>query len=197
MFETPRLRSVPLEERRLRTLIPPLNETRGGVYSGGTDAYSPISPIKTALIRPPISKPWKSATLQSPARLRGNSTKAYYREEVFNVEDYPWSTIGRLFFSRFEGDRGGWCTATMVGSNLIVTASHCYPWGYGRDNWMRFVPGFGNGTEPFGSSYVARCRGIRNAVNVTGTDYVVCELCQHLGQKTGWMGTQWWSRDAV
>lgn len=108
---------------------------------------------------------------------------------------YPWSTIGRIFFRRFRGDKGGWCTGTLVGKNLLLTASHCFPWNYGARRWMRFVPGFGHGktqAEPFGSSYVSQCRGVKNTLNVTGLDYVICKLCEPLGERAGWMGTAWW-----
>ncbi|EZF32379.1 hypothetical protein H109_00834 [Trichophyton interdigitale MR816] len=108
---------------------------------------------------------------------------------------YPWATIGRIFFRRFRGDKGGWCTGTLVGRNLLLTASHCFPWNYGARRWMRFVPGFGHGekqAEPFGSSYVSQCRGVKNTLNVTGLDYVICKLCEPLGERVGWMGTAWW-----
>ncbi|KAI5308556.1 hypothetical protein KEM55_005421 [Ascosphaera atra] len=186
--------SEPLDDRMLEQIVGTHIPTKRPISSEGTYAHNPN---KTATDHSLVSRPWRSASLISPARLRGNGTKNYYRDEVFNVEDYPWSTIGRLFFSRFDGDRGGWCTATLVGNNIILTASHCFPWGYGRDKWMRFVPSFGNGTEPYGSSYVSRCRGFKNSLNVTGTDYVVCELCQPLGDKVGWMGTHWWPRDSI
>lgn len=119
---------------------------------------------------------------------------SFLRHRIVNTTTYPLNTVGRLSFQKFKGDRGGWCTGTLVGRDLLLTASHCFPWGYGSGRWMRFAPGFGygNGTEPYGSSYVSSCRGVKNTFNVTGIDYIVCHLCDPLGDKTGWMGTQWW-----
>lgn len=193
----PRVVSEALDPHYLDRYVAPLPQLPGGAYSGETPAHNPHAHSNTTTIRSLISRPWKAASLESPARLRGNGTKWYYRDEVLNVESYPWNTIGRLFFSRFEGDRGGWCTGTLVGKDLVLTASHCFPWGFGRERWMRFVPGYANGTEPYGGSFVSRCRGVKNSLNVTGTDYVVCQLCSPLGNDVGWMGTQWWSRDQV
>jgi hypothetical protein len=59
---------------------------------------------------------------------------------------------------------------------------------------MRFVPGYSNGSEPHGGSYVSKCKGVKNTFNVTGIDYIICRLCEPLGERTGWMGTHWWQK---
>ncbi|KAK2750365.1 hypothetical protein FQN57_003845 [Myotisia sp. PD_48] len=123
---------------------------------------------------------------------------SFHRYRVIDSTVYPWNTIGRIFFQRFKGDKGGWCTGTLVGRSTMLTASHCFPWGYGSYRWMRFIPGYGYGnqSEPFGGSHVSQCRGIRNTHNVTGVDYVICQLCEPLGDTVGWMGTRWWDNDS-
>ncbi|ODH48831.1 hypothetical protein GX48_05055 [Paracoccidioides brasiliensis] len=157
--------------------------------SGATLAYSPIQP--PAEVDDPVLVSWAAENADILSTLDPNNTGLYYRDQVLNLTTYPWNTIGRVSFVRFKGDRGGWCTGSLVGRNLMLTASHCFPWGYGKDRWMKFAPGYGNGYEPYGSSYVSRCRGVQNIFNVTGIDYVICHLCEPLGDRTGWMGTKW------
>ncbi|EEQ84967.1 hypothetical protein RJZ56_001217 [Blastomyces dermatitidis] len=159
--------------------------------SGGTPGYSPIQAHLGEAFPPPII-PWTAENADRLSKANSNNTGLYYRDQVVNLTTYPWSTIGRVSFQRFKTDTGGWCTGSLVGRNLILTASHCFPWGYGRDRWMRFSPGYGNGSEPYGSSYISRCRGVKNTFNVTGIDYIVCQLCEALGDRAGWMGTRWW-----
>ncbi|QSS49460.1 hypothetical protein I7I53_09814 [Histoplasma capsulatum var. duboisii H88] len=158
--------------------------------SGSTLGYNPIETHQVE--NHPQLDPWAAENAYMLANLNPNNTGLYYRDRVVSPMTYPWNTIGRLFFQRSNIDNGGWCTGSLVGRNLILTASHCFPWGYGRNRWMRFSPGFGNGVEPYGSSYVSQCRGVKNTFNVTGIDYIVCQLCEPLGDLTGWMGTKWW-----
>ena len=40
----------------------------------------------------------------------------------------PWSTIGRIQITNPAGNTAGTCTGTLVGPNLVLTASHCIPW---------------------------------------------------------------------
>jgi V8-like Glu-specific endopeptidase len=157
--------------------------------SGGTFGFVP-APV-------PISKngrtrQWSAPEAENLSLANPNRMGMYFRNEVLNTNAYPWSTIGRVEFERFKGDSGGWCTASLVGKDLILTASHCFPWGFGEHRWMRFTPGYRFGKEPYGKSFVSRCRGVKNTLNVTGIDYIVCHLCKPLGMKAGWMGTLWW-----
>ncbi|KAF3491928.1 uncharacterized protein GIQ15_01445 [Arthroderma uncinatum] len=159
---------------------------------GGTPAFNPNSENESdvSLSHPFGFRNYSGSIL--PVTVEGSSFDQY---QVTATIGYPWSTIGRIFFRRFRGDKDGWCTGTLVGKNLLLTASHCFPLDYGPRRWMRFVPGFGHGkknAEPFGGSYVSQCRGVKNTHNVTGIDYVICMLCEPLGERMGWMGTVWW-----
>jgi V8-like Glu-specific endopeptidase len=49
-------------------------------------------------------------------------------------------------------------TGTLVGPNLLLTASHVVPW-EGDPWWLKFVPGFRDDTEPFGSSFCSEFTG--------------------------------------
>ncbi|KAJ9355375.1 hypothetical protein DTO027B9_4132 [Paecilomyces variotii] len=170
-------------------LSPYRNLVASDRYSGGTDNFVPDDVRVERYAR---AVPWKARDAERLAFQNPNRTGLYYRDRVLNTNSYPWSTIGRLVFKKYEGDLGGWCTASLIGRNMILTASHCYPWGYRSGRWMRFIPAYTNGSEPYGGSYVTKCRGVKNTFNVTGIDYIVCQLCDPLGDKAGWMGTQWW-----
>ncbi|PGH00567.1 hypothetical protein AJ79_08170 [Helicocarpus griseus UAMH5409] len=162
--------------------------------SGGTLGYCPNHTTLPENYYPNLI-PWAAKNADRLSTLNPDNTGLYYRDQVVSLTTYPWNTIGRVTINRSKNDKGGWCTGSLVGRNLMLTASHCFPWGYGRDRWMRFAPGYGNGSEPYGSSYISQCRGVKNIFNVTGIDYVICHLCEPLGDLTGWMGTKWW-RDA-
>jgi hypothetical protein len=59
---------------------------------------------------------------------------------------------------------------------------------------MRFVPGYSEGAEPFGSSYVSDIRGYHTS-GTEADDFVVCKLFTPLGDTCGWMGTEAWTDD--
>ena len=108
---------------------------------------------------------------------------------------YPWRTIGKVFVGNdpnFRNENGSG-TGVLVGPNLMMTASHLVPWDDAAGFWwMRFAPGFRD-SEPDGSSFVTRVRGIRNPESdfeASGYDYVICQLQQPMGEQLGWMGTQ-------
>jgi hypothetical protein len=131
--------------------------------------------------------------------------------ELFD-RSYPWSAIGRVFVGTSPNvNESNWMglwtksgTGAMVGSNLLVTASHLAPWGSPPGQWwMRFVPSYwgaiigGGFTEPFGGSFVEQFRGVQvQQDDVTGRDIVICKLYRPLGNLTGWFGRwRWFDED--
>ncbi len=106
---------------------------------------------------------------------------------------WPWCTIGRVFIGLGE-DFDNWTetgTGTLVGPNLMLTASHLAPWG--ADSWwMRFVPAYQDGSGPFGDSFVRQFRG-RKSFDPEH-DWIICDLYTALGNSAGWMGS-WSSSD--
>ncbi|KAI4212176.1 MAG: hypothetical protein LQ351_005045 [Letrouitia transgressa] len=118
------------------------------------------------------------------------------RHIVTNEKDYPWCTIGKVFVGRDANFNSPIWTGSgaLVGSNLLLTAGHVAPWGL-PGWWMRFVPAYNNGSEPFGSSYVETYRGYHQDGEVNGLDYVICKLYTLLGNSVGWMGARSFGND--
>lgn len=101
---------------------------------------------------------------------------------------YPWRCIGKIFTGTDAGWSGSWGTGVLVGPNLMMTASHLWPWGV-PGAWMLFSPGFRDGRQ-HPDSFVTRIRGIKNEGSPTGYDYIICRLQKPLGEMLGWMGSQ-------
>jgi V8-like Glu-specific endopeptidase len=115
------------------------------------------------------------------------------RAVVSDPSSYPYCCIGKIFVGWNNNfDSVMWTgSAALVGPNLLLTASHVAPWGQ-NGAWLRFVPSYDNGSEPFGSSYVEHWYGIQNSDTVEGHDYVICSLYTPLGYQCGWMGSYYW-----
>jgi V8-like Glu-specific endopeptidase len=140
-------------------------------------------------------RPIKALTFDKLVSFGLNNTALFLRKEVQNYQGYPWSTIGKVnSYDELGGAIGG-CSGTAVGRNLLLTASHCLPWGRGDGKWqMEFIPAF-NGEDlvnprPYGTAWATQCRGVRNTDKVTGLDYVICQLDIPIGDTTGYMGWQ-------
>lgn len=119
------------------------------------------------------------------------------RSIVTNEQAWPWRTIGKVFVGANANFNAPLWTGSgvLVGRNLLLTAGHVAPWGM-NGGWMRFVPAFKNGAEPFGSAYVERWYGYHEAGEVNGKDYVICKLNRVLGDTVGWLGSQSFGSDS-
>ena len=118
------------------------------------------------------------------------------RAVVTNETAYPWRTAGKVFVGANNNFNAPiWMgSGVLVGKNLLLTAGHVCPWdkpGW----WMRFIPAYKNGAEPYGSSYVQTFYGYRRDNDVHGRDYAICRLFTPLGNTVGWMGTQSFGSD--
>lgn len=108
---------------------------------------------------------------------------------------YPYSAMGRLLWSD-----GTYCTASLVGDNYVMTASHCVPWDDSSISII-FQPGF-NDTEVNGHAQVTDIVYLRknDASNFNGTacgvyfDVALMKLDSGLSAKVGGtLGVQQWT----
>ena len=117
---------------------------------------------------------------------------------------YPYRATGKLAFSYYG--QNAWCTASLIGKGLLVTAAHCVT-DYGSGGFLpnaawSFIPGLYNGKAAYGK-YAARAVYALSSY-VYGTDEcasagVVCEsdmavivlkpdrYGKYAGTKTGWL----------
>ncbi len=106
---------------------------------------------------------------------------------VFRDTSFPWSTTGRVETA------SGACTGTMVGKNLLLTASHCVNWQDSGAGWLKFTPAYYGGNKPFGQAWGERILywnraegGLTNTE--TAFDYAVVKLDREIGNHTGYTG---------
>ena len=106
-----------------------------------------------------------------------------------NYTSYPQRVVGRLFFSTPDGGVSS-CSASLVQNKLLLTAGHCVAGdGAWYDNFM-FIPGYLQGSHPWGEAYAAR--------KFTFTSWFYNEdfshdvafiiLTQSIGDALGWLG---------
>lgn len=184
-----------------------IDELKRVGYTAGVGYTHGSKPAESSLVEKPETEKWTSPLLKNDSELLLKIAQVSGRSEqnirgildryaVVDPNSYPWCTIGKLFAgwnSNFSSPALAG-SGVLVGPNLILTASHLMPWGK-PGGWVRFVPAFNIGDEPFGSSYVTECYGVQNTDNVTALDYVICHLDTPLGNTCGWMGTQSWGDD--
>lgn len=118
---------------------------------------------------------------------------------------YPYRAAGKLFFR--IGTASYICSASLIKRGIVVTAAHCVA-NYGRSQFYsgwQFVPGYRNGSAPFGT-WTVKQAWIKTAY-YNGTDAcavygVVCpddvavlilntQAGSYPGTSTGWLGYGW------
>lgn len=103
---------------------------------------------------------------------------------------YPFSVVGRIFVwsNAATPNWAWWGTASLLGSRVILTASHVVPWG--SSNWKAlFVPAYYDGGSIHGAwaaSWVTNVHGYSS--HSQGDDMAVMRLAVPLGNNLGWFG---------
>jgi hypothetical protein len=110
------------------------------------------------------------------------------QRQILTDTSYPWLLTGKIFTSDGTGGSG-----VLVGDRLVLTARHVVPWtSIAAGNWwMKFVPAYFDGREPFGSSYVSDVTnyGTDDSEYNLSHDYAVLRLYDPLGAWLGYLGS--------
>jgi hypothetical protein len=117
------------------------------------------------------------------------------------LNEWPWTTIGKLFISPPGSTLPRtvfrpYATGVLVGPRHILTASHAMPWGR-SDVAIRFAPGYAGDVNPaFGDAFIESWIGVKfEGSEAKGNDYVICKLDWRIGDRAGWMGSEWHEDD--
>jgi len=116
-----------------------------------TEAAPPtvnVQPQNTQLFQPILKN-----TKSSP-RDAGSLKEQFSSSQLVPVsadQTYPYSTVGRLFFTTPNGDKT--CSGAVIANRIVLTAGHCLHNGNNSStgwysNFM-FIPAYHNGTAPF------------------------------------------------
>jgi V8-like Glu-specific endopeptidase len=108
-------------------------------------------------------------------------------------QEYPYRTVGKLFFTQPEGDKV--CSASVIKRRLILTAGHCVHRGSGGiagffTNFF-FIPAFRDGKAPYDSWKGAVVWTTLDWMTSGGetfpnaADYALIELQDEQGQRIG------------
>lgn len=120
-----------------------------------------------------------------------------------NSKTYPYRATGKLFINYANGDTS-WCSASLVGRGVIVTAAHCvadFGVGFLNASWF-FAPGFYNGRSaqrPVQAVYIVAPSSYINGTDSCAVPGIVCandiavivlkdQRGRYVGTKTGWYG---------
>jgi V8-like Glu-specific endopeptidase len=119
-------------------------------YSPGAEGSGKMNPV--FLGRPAVAQAESGVTPEDFGTNNHPFTTA--RADLFGLNDntvYPYRAAGKLFFN--IGTSSYICSASLITRGIIVTAAHCVA-NYGRSQFYsgwRFVPGYRNGSAPFGT----------------------------------------------
>ena len=149
-------------------------EIETGMVSGRKGLISKLNPSKELLL----------ATIFPPDD----------RQRITNTDEYPWSSICKLYITADDGSR-------WIGSGAIIDEFHVLTCGhnvYLHDNggWassVEVVPGMDGSYEPFGSAMVTNMRSYTEWTQdeMVEHDWAVLTIDSNMGDNTGWLGRQW------
>lgn len=141
-----------------------------------------------------------NAALADEEPFEAAGTRGVYTSYLTNYfagmnRSYPWITVGKLYI-----DDGGYCSAAVISSTIIVTAGHCvYDVDYGDwySGWT-FVPADRAGSAPYGTFRAAWATALTAYINTGAIRYDVAVLrlnTNNVGRPvsyyTGSLGKAW------
>jgi hypothetical protein len=159
---------------------------------------APIYPGGPRSIGRPIPK--RLRRLSGTKVIPADFTQIYNGESrsLYHDTTFPWVCIGRL-----NKPDGSWGTASLVGRNTILTASHVVSgwWSPGGPvtGALTFVPASFDGVSILGRDWTANVIGIAAWEDINnkadGYDMAICQLDQPMGDWLGAFGAQTYDDD--
>jgi V8-like Glu-specific endopeptidase len=135
-------------------------------------------------------------------RISGKKVTPHYifgadDRQVYYPSGYPWRCVGKVEVWYIIGTTwyfSGSGTGALVGDNIMVTASHMFPWFVGASGWgwaMKFTPASYDGNSTYGSGVSSWCEvGYGYSNHDQGDDMIVMKLYTPLGNSLGWFGSK-------
>lgn len=145
----------------------------------------------------PADSPMQRGTATVIPLSRGAKPGSALQREAGSETSFPQSVHGRIFFIVPANDSHpselASCSGTVVSSlpqNLVFTAGHCAQWpGDGPSTNMIFVPGYRDGSEPFGEFPVTTLLTPPEWASAAPSyDFAIAELASPIEQQLGARG---------
>jgi V8-like Glu-specific endopeptidase len=122
--------------------------------------------------------------------------------QVYYPSGYPWRCVGKVEVWYIVGSTWNYLgsgAGALVGDNIMVTASHMFPWFVGLFGWgwaMKFTPAYYDGVSTYGSGVYSWCEvGYGYSDHDQGDDMIVMKLYTPLGNSLGWFGSKTYNDD--
>ena len=200
----PQLNQLPVPSAVAPTFQGPPGFSPGGTGTGKQTSLQ-LAPAKTeATMRsdagsPPVIAPQEYGLTPGGTPYTTSRVNAYNQP---TATFQPYAATGKLFFN--VGSATFVCTASLIKPGILVTAAHCIA-DYGTNtlftNWV-WVPGYNNGTAPYGSWSAKSVHVLTSWLN--GTDGCSSAVCPNdiavinlltpsglPGATVGWYGYGW------
>ncbi|HWS55902.1 MAG TPA: hypothetical protein VN228_17310 [Pyrinomonadaceae bacterium] len=210
------LRAIPLDAKRSDSLAPqggslvpapsgPRGGTAPGVGGPASDGVPRMSATAEPLGREALAGTDSSGFEITPTVSAFGYPYPFTRYPAYTADylNYPYRTVGKVFFR--QHGVAYVCSASSVGNYGVITAGHCVHSGNNSaTGWSTnfvFVPGYRNGTAPFGQ-FTANHLWVMNGWKISRSfardvggailhKNTIGASTMKVSQRVGWLGTLW------